>query len=285
MARTLAEAGFRLRVYDVRPANAAEVVGLGAELADSPRAATTGAAGLVLMVQNAAQADAALLGPDGALAGLARGTWLLLACTVSPTDAARLAEACAAVGVDLLDGPVSGGPTAAAEGRLSLMLGGSAELIGRVQPVLDALGDPRRTWHVGPAPGNGQSLKMINQLMAGINIAASCEALALAAKAGLDRQLVYEVVRQSAGGSWMFNDRVPRMLAGSFSPPRSALDIFVKDLGIVCDASDQLQLPLFVASAAQQVFKAAAAAGLGHDDDAGLIRLYESLGGLTDEAR
>jgi 3-hydroxyisobutyrate dehydrogenase-like beta-hydroxyacid dehydrogenase len=161
------------------------------------------------------------------------------------------------------------------------MVGGAAEDFAALRPLLDTLGNPAKVHHVGTGPGAGQAMKMINQLMAGVNIVASCEAMALAAKAGIDPRQAYEIVRESAGGSWMFAHRVPHMLSGAFDPPSSALDIFVKDLGIVVDTADDLGLPLFVAAVARQVFKLGAAAGLGAEDDSGLVRVYEQYAGVT----
>lgn len=278
MAATLLRAGFELSVFDVRPGAADEL--RGAQVRDTPAAVARDADAVVLMVQNFGQVRGAVWGDDGVLGGLAAGSLLVLSSTVAPADARVLAAACEERGVNLLDAPVSGGPGPAAEGRLAMMVGGPAEALAQARPILDALGDPARTWHVGLRVGDGQAMKMINQLMAGVNIAASCEAMTLAARAGLDPAQTYEIVRGSAGGSWMFGDRVPRMLDGGFTPPRSVLDIFVKDLGIVVDTADDLGLPLFLAAVARQVFKMGAATGLGGEDDAGLVRVYERLGGV-----
>lgn len=281
MAATLVGAGWPVAVFDVRAEARAELAARGATDAASPAEAARGATELIVMVRNVAQVRAALAGPDGALAALAPGATLLLMSTVAPADARDLATLCAGRGLRLLDAPVSGGPGAAEEGRLSIVVGGPDDLLATARPLLETLGDPARIWHVGQSAGDGQAMKMINQLMAGVNIVATGEALALAERAGLDPRQAFAIVAESAGSSWMFRDRGPRMLDGRFTPARSVLDIFVKDLGIVVDAADDLGLPLFAAAVAHQVFKLGAAAGLGGEDDAGIIRLYRGLVGGT----
>lgn len=284
MATILLRAGFPVAAFDIRPEVRAALAAGGAEDAASVAAAAAGADACVVMVQNYTQVRAVLLG-DGAVGGaldaLAPGAIVLLMSTVAPADARAIEAECAARGLRLLDAPVSGGTVAATAGTLTVIVGGPDETLAAARPLLDALADPARVWQVGQRAGDGQAMKMINQLMAGINIAASCEAMVLAAKAGLDTRQAYDIIRVSAGGSWMFDNRVPRMLDGSFDPPSSALAIFVKDMGIVTDTADDLGLPLFLAPLARQLFKYAAAAGLGAEDDSGLVRFYERGAGVT----
>ena len=284
LAETLLRADVRTGVFDVRPEVREALVGQGATTAETAAEAARGADACVVMVQNFAQVKAALWGGEagaGVLDTLAPNAIVLLMSTVAPANARELDAACAERGLRCVDAPVSGGPGASAAGTLSIMVGAPDETLAAARPLLETLGDPARIWQVGKRAGDGQSMKMINQLMAGINIAASCEALALAAKAGLDPQQAYDIVSVSAGGSWMFNNRVPRMLSGEFTPPSSVLDIFVKDLGIVTDTADALGLPLVLAPLARQVFKMGSAAGLGGEDDAGLVRLYEEWAGVA----
>ena len=283
MAETLLGAGFALTAFDIRAESRAALVARGAREAMRVADAVADVDACVIMVQTFAQVRAIMWGEGdaaGALDALPVGALVLLMSSVAPADARELDVACRERGLPLLDAPVSGGTVAAASGTLSIIVGGPDETLALAAPLLDALGDPTRRWQVGPNVGDGQAMKMINQLMAGINIAASCEALVLAAKAGLDPQQAYEIVRVSAGGSWMFDNRVPRMLDRDFTPPHSALAIFVKDLGIVTDTADDLGLPLFLAPLARQIFKYAAASGLAAEDDAGLIRFYEAAAGL-----
>lgn len=284
LAETLLRADVRTGVFDVRPEVRDALASQGATTAESAAEAARGADACVVMVQNFAQVRAALWGDApgaGVLDALAPNALVLLMSTVAPANARELDAACAERGLRFVDAPVSGGPGAAAAGTMSIMVGAPDETLAAARPLLETLGDPARIWQVGQRAGDGQSMKMINQLMAGINIAASCEALTLAAKAGLDPQQAFDIVSVSAGGSWMFNNRGPRMLSGEFTPPSSVLDIFVKDLGIVTDAADALGLPLLLAPLARQIFKMGAAAGLGYEDDAGLVRLYEEWAGVA----
>jgi 3-hydroxyisobutyrate dehydrogenase len=160
---------------------------------------------------------------------------------------------------------------------MTVMASGSPAAFDRAQPVLDAIAS--KVWRLGDAAGAGSTVKMINQLLAGVHIATAAEAMALAIRAGADPQTVYDVITTSAGNSWMFQNRVPHILAGD-DTPHSAVNIFVKDLGIVLDQARTLGFPLPLAAAAHQLYMAAAAAGHGTRDDAFVIRFYEALTGI-----
>lgn len=280
MAANLLRAGYAVAAYDVRPAASAALVERGATRAESPAGAARGADYAVVMVLNAAQARAALLGDDGALAALAPGATVIQMATIGREAAAALGEACAARGVRFLDAPVSGGTVGAVEGTLSIIVGGDAATLADARPLLEAMGGADRIWHVGPQPGDGQVMKSVNQLLVGVHLTAACEALAYAAKAGLDVRQVYEIIRVSAGQSRIFDLKAQQILDGRFDTGGGQLGIFVKDLGIVADTAAQLDLPLFLATAARQLITAAVANGWGGEDDAGLVRIYERLGGV-----
>ena len=160
---------------------------------------------------------------------------------------------------------------------MTVMGSGSPAAFARAQPVLDAVAG--KVWRLGDAPGAGSTVKMVNQLLAGVHIAVSGEAMALAIRAGADPQTVYDVITTSAGNSWMFQNRVPHVLAGD-DTPHSAVNIFVKDLGIVLDQARALGFPLPLAAAAHQLFLGAAALGHGGRDDAFVIRVWEALAGI-----
>lgn len=284
MALTLRRAGFQVTVFDVRSGPVQAAVAQGATAAASTADALRGARAAIVMTQNIAQAREALLSTKGGSApldGLAPGGLVLLTSTVAPADARALAGECAARGFLFVDAPVSGGPEGAETGGLTIMVGGAPDARAAAMPLLDALGAPDRVFVVGDEPGSGEAMKMINQLMAGVNIVATCEAMALAVKAGLDPRQAFTIVSDAAGGSWMFRNRAPRMLDGDFVPPHSVLNIFVKDLGIVNDTANSLGLPLPVAGAARQAVLMGVAAGLGGEDDAGLVRFYEQLAGVS----
>jgi len=232
----------------------------------------------VIFVVNAAQADAVLFGADGCVEKLPRGAVVLCCTTVAPEAARALAQRLDERGILLLDAPVSGGSAAARGGTMTVMASGPEAAFAKAQPVLDAIAG--KVWRLGDAAGAGSTVKMVNQLLAGVHIAAAAEAMALGIRAGADPQTLFEVISTSAGSSWMFQNRVPHILAGD-DTPLSAVNIFVKDLGIVLDQARTLTFPLPLAATAHQLFLAAAAGGHGGRDDAFVIRVWQALTGIT----
>lgn len=275
MARNLVERQFRVRGFDLQPAALANLAAAGGTAATSAADAAAGVEVLVLMVVNAAQAEAVLFGA-GALAATAAGASVILMATCPPGAVEALAARVAAEGRGLVDAPVSGGVNGATKGTLTIMVGAPSPLMARVKPVLDALGD--KVFHVGETPGQGAAVKTVNQLLCGVHIAAAAEGLALAEKAGVDPALALKILQGSAAGSWMLADRGPRMLEEA---PRvaSAVDIFVKDLGIVLDAGRAGKVATPLAAVAHQMFLAASAQGHGHEDDSQVIAVYRDLAG------
>jgi 3-hydroxyisobutyrate dehydrogenase len=161
---------------------------------------------------------------------------------------------------------------------MTVMASGTPAAFDKAGPVLDAVAS--NVWRLGDEAGIGSTVKMVNQLLAGVHIATAAEALALGIRAGADPQTLFDVISTSAGSSWMWQNRVPHILAGD-DTPLSAVNIFVKDLGIVLDQARQLTFPLPMASAAHQLFLAAAAAGHGGRDDAFVIRVWQALAGIA----
>ena len=277
IAQSLLRAGFRVAGCDVNPATRDRFAAAGGTAVGSPAAAVPGVFAAVTVVVNAAQTETVLFGPDGAVAALQPGTVVLSSATMSPADAVRLAARCTEAGVHYLDCPISGGAARAAQGELSVMASGTPEAFGRARPVLDAIAT---TLHdLGGEAGIGASFKIVNQLLAGVHIAAACEAITFAKRLGLDIAKVYEVITASAGNSWMFENRVPHVLTGDYSPA-SAVDIFTKDLGIVSDIGRNTVFPMPLAAAALQMFLMTSAAGMGRDDDASVARLIARTTGL-----
>ncbi len=233
---------------------------------------------LIVFVVNATQADSVLFGPHGAIPRVDPGGVVLCCTTIAPDAAKAMAVRVEQAGLLFLDAPVSGGSTGARAGTMTVMASGAPAAFARAEPVLDAIAT--KVWRLGDAAGAGSTVKMVNQLLAGVHIATAAEAMALAIRAGADPQTVYDVITTSAGNSWMFQNRVPHILAGD-DTPHSAVNIFVKDLGIVLDQARTLGFPLPLAAAAHQLFIAASAAGHGARDDAFVIRFYEALTGIT----
>ena len=181
-----------------------------------------------------------------------------------------------------LDAPISGGAQRAAQGELTILASGSPAAFARARPALDAMA--AKLYELGDAAGQGAAFKMINQLLAGVHIAAASEAITFAAKQGLDIRKVYEVITASAGNSWMFENRMPHVLDGDYAP-RSAVEIFVKDLGIIQDMARTAKFPVPVAAAALQMFLMTAASGMGRDDDASVARMYARVTGTQAAGR
>lgn len=276
MAQSLRRAGFEVVGCDVSAAPLQRFRDEGGLVARTPALAAQGCAVVVSVVVNAAQTEAVLFGPDGAAETLEPGAAFVSSATMDPQIARRLGAQLEASGRRYLDAPVSGGAARAAEGRLTMMASGAAEAFAAARPALEAMAE--KVYELGDEAGQGSAFKMINQLLAGVHIAAACEAMALAARQGLDLQRVYEVITASAGNSWMFENRAPHILAGDYAP-RSAVDIFVKDLGIVQDIARAERFPAPLAAAALQMYLAASGAGMGQDDDASLARVYAQLSG------
>lgn len=269
MAASAVRARHTVCGYDLDPRRGTDLAAAGGSPAGSPRAAVGDAEAVVVMVATAAQAREVLFGPDGAAPALAEGTVVLLTATVGPQAATDLAVRLAASGVRLVDCPVSGGVARAASGDLLVMVSGAPPAVRVAAPLLDALA--RDAPVVGAEPGDGQRVKLVNQLLCGVHIAAAAEALTLAEALGLDPRACWSVVRTGAAASFMLDDRGERMLSGTFDEVRSALDIFVKDMGLVVGEADTHDLPVPLAAAAAQLYTAASAAGLGQRDDSALV--------------
>jgi 3-hydroxyisobutyrate dehydrogenase len=271
MAACVAGAGHAITAYDIDPARARELEGDGVEPAASAAEAARGADALVVMVATPEQVESVLFGADGAAGSLQPGAIVVIMATVGPAPVARWASALSERRVDVVDAPVSGGVARAGGGDLLIMVAGAAGAIRRVQPLLDAMA--RSAPVVGESPGDGQKVKLVNQLLCGVHIAVAAEALAFAEALDLDARACWEVIRDGAAASFMLDDRGARMLDGDFTVPKSALEIFVKDLGLVTGAARERAYPSPLAAAAEQLYLAGSRAGLGRLDDSSIITL------------
>lgn len=278
MARNLVAAGHDVAGCDIRPDAPKALAAAGGRAAAVPAEAALGADILILMVVNADQAEAVLFGEGGAASQLPRGAVVVASCTQPADRAKALAARLDALGLLFLDAPVSGGVVGAEQGTLSIMAAGSDAAFDKARPVLEILG--KAVWRMGTEPGLGSMMKTVNQLMCGAHIAVAAEAMSLAARAGLDARLAQEVLMAGAAASWMLGNRGPRMLQ-SDPPVTSAVDIFVKDLGIVLEAGHVLRAALPMAAAAHQMFLGASGLGHGAEDDSQVLKAYEALSGLS----
>ncbi|KAJ0338383.1 hypothetical protein COL154_007830 [Colletotrichum chrysophilum] len=282
MAGTLLRAGFPVHGYDVYEPAIDKFVATGgkATKASSPSDAAKGADLLVLMVQNAAQAGDALFGSGKAAEVLPDGAIVILSSTVPPSFVRELESKLTNLGkgISLIDAPVSGGVVRAANGTLTIICSGDDAIISKVNaPLMAMTGTSSNLCHVQGGVGAASSVKLINQLLAGVHIAAAAEAMALAARLGLDTRRVFDLLGNAAGWSWMFENRVPQMLDADWTP-HSALAIFVKDLGIVLDEAKRLTYFAPISSAAHTLYLSGAAHGWTKESDAGVVRLWELTG-------
>jgi 3-hydroxyisobutyrate dehydrogenase-like beta-hydroxyacid dehydrogenase len=276
-ALNLARKGFAVTGCDRRADLAAPLREAGGAFVSSPPELPAGLDAVLIYVVTAAQTEAVLFGETGCLSRLAPDGVAICGATVAPEAAKQIAAKVEAEGRLVLDAPVSGGGVASQGGTMTVMASGSPAAFARAEPVLAAIAS--KVWRLGDAPGAGSTVKMVNQLLAGVHIAAAAEAMALGIRAGADPQTLFDVISTSAGNSWMFANRVPHILEGD-DTPRSAVNIFVKDLGIVLDQARALTFPLPLAATAHQLFLATAAGGHGGVDDAFVIRFWQALTGI-----
>ena len=277
MALNLVKAGHSVCAFDMRTEATGALVAAGGRAAASAAEAAHDAELFWLMVVSGEQAESVLF-DAGAAEALPKGAIVVAACTQPPALARKTADRLAAMGLAMLDAPVSGGIKGAAAGALTIMVSGDAEVMERARPVLNAVG--QRVFDVGREAGLGSTAKMINQLLCGVHIAAAAEAMHVAERAGVSLQTMHEIISVSAGNSWMWGDRGPRMMMED-PPVKSAVDIFVKDLGIVLDQGKLMRQGLPLASAAMQMFLAASGLGHGKADDSQILRAYRAMNGKT----
>ncbi len=229
---------------------------------------------VLLLVVNAAQVNAILFGGSQVAKKLKPGTVVMVSSTISAQDAKQIEQRLAECQLIMLDAPVSGGAVKAANGDMTVMASGSDLAFEKLSPVLDAVAG--KVYRIGEEIGLGATVKIIHQLLAGVHIAAGAEAMALAARADIPLDIMYEVVTNAAGNSWMFENRMRHVVDGDYTP-KSAVDIFVKDLGLVTDTAKALHFPLPLASTAFNMFTSASNAGYGKEDDSAVIKIFSGI--------
>uniref|UniRef100_A0A0E0LA58 Ketose-bisphosphate aldolase class-II family protein n=1 Tax=Oryza punctata TaxID=4537 RepID=A0A0E0LA58_ORYPU len=282
MASHLLKSGFSVIAYDVYKPTLARFTDLGGLTKDSPEEVSKDVEILVIMVANEVQAASVLYGNAGAVSVMAAGTSIILSSTVSPGFVIKLKERLEAEcrDIKLVDAPVSGGVKRAAEGTLTIIASGTDEALQCTGSVLAALSE--KLYVIKGGCGAASSVKMVNQLLAGVHIASAAEAMAFGARLNLKTRRLFEIIQHARGYSWMFGNRVPHMLDNDYTP-YSAVDIFVKDLGIVSHESSNARIPLHVSSIAHQLFLSGSASGWGRFDDAAVVKVYETLTGVKVE--
>jgi len=274
MAQSLRRAGYRVHVCDVRPEAAQAFAAEGGVACAHPAELAARCNIVISVVVNAAQTEDVLFGEHGAAAAMKPGQLFVMCSTVDPNVSIDFERRLAERGVLYLDAPISGGAAKAASGQMTMMTAGRPEAYAKAGGALDAMA--AQVYRLGDRAGNGSKVKIINQLLAGVHIAAAAEAMALGLREGVDAAALYEVITHSAGNSWMFENRMAHVLAADYTP-LSAVDIFVKDLGLVLDTARATKFPLPLASTAHQMFMQASSAGHGREDDAAVIKIFPGI--------
>lgn len=270
MCRNLIEAGFPLTVWNRSRPGIESVVGYGASEADSPRAVAERSDVIITIVTDSPDVRQVVLGEDGVIHGVKRDSVVIDMSTISPSVTREIAAVLKSKGVHMLDAPVSGGEKGAIEGVLSIMVGGEAAIFERCRPILEAMG--KVIVHVGPT-GAGQIVKQCNQVAAAVHLQAMCEALILAARAGIDGHKMLEAISAGAAGSWMLSNLAPRILNGDLNPG-FYVKLQQKDLRLVMETTEELNLPLPATALVQQLFRSVQADG---NDDLGTQALITTM--------
>lgn len=228
---------------------------------------------VLVLVVNAKQVNSVLF-ESGLAAALKPNTVVMVSATISAEDAKQIDEKLKQYELIMLDAPVSGGAAKAATGDMTIMASGPSIAFAKLKPVLDATA--AKVYNIGEQIGLGATVKIIHQLLAGVHIAVGAEAMALAARANIPLDLMYDVVTNAAGNSWMFENRMKHVVDGDYTPT-SMVDIFVKDLNLVADTAKDLQFPLPLSSTALNMFVSASNAGYGKEDDSAVIKIFDGI--------
>lgn len=276
MAANLIKAGFTVVGMDVDNRRTRLLAEKGATIVATPAEVAQAATQVITMVETTAQTEEVILGPTGVVAGAAAGHSIAMMSTIDPIATKRMHGTLAAKSITMLDAPVSGGSARAADGSLAVICGGEAETFALWQPAFEAMS--ANQFHVGTI-GQGLALKLVNNMLIQTSTVAIAEAFVMGAKAGLDPQVMYDVIRVSTGASFALDFRVPRFLSGDFSPG-GTVDISYKDQELETAFAKALGVPLFMAAISQQVYQMARAQGLNKQDGASVVKLYEEMAGV-----
>jgi 2-hydroxy-3-oxopropionate reductase len=277
MARNLLKAGYPLLVHSRSRGPVDEIVKAGAEAGASPRDVASRCDVLITMLPNSPDVELVALGKDGVIEGGGPGLTFVDMSTISPIVSQRIGQALAARGVKMLDAPVSGGEKGAIDAALSIMVGGDKAVFDRVLPVFQAMG--RTITHLGPL-GFGGFTKLANQIIVAVNLTALAEALTLARKAGLDRELTLTALAGGLAGSKCLDQKKPNYLANAYTPGFK-VDLHFKDLGLIMESARALGVPLPTTAVVQELFNALRVKGRGGLDHSGVITLLEDLAGVS----
>jgi L-threonate 2-dehydrogenase len=274
MAQSLRRAGHNVHVFDVRSESVTAFVKDGGVACHSTSDLAAKCDVVVSVVVNAAQTESVLFGDNGCVNSIKTNSVFVMCSTVDPNWSVALEAKLNALNIHYIDAPISGGAAKAASGSMTMMTAGKPEAYAIAEPFLNAMAG--KVYKLGDSAGAGSKVKIINQLLAGVHIAAAAEAMALGLREGVDPNALFEVITNSAGNSWMFENRMAHVLAADYTP-LSAVDIFVKDLGLVLDLARASKFPLPLSSTAHQMFMQASTAGFAKEDDSAVIKIFPGI--------
>jgi 2-hydroxy-3-oxopropionate reductase len=277
MAKNLLKAGFPLVVHSRSRGPVDELVAAGARAAGSPREVAGQCEVLITMLPNSPDVELVALGKDGIMEGARSGLIFADMSTISPLVSQNVGKALGARGVRMLDAPVSGGERGAIDGALSIMVGGEQGVFDAVLPIFQAMG--KTITLLGPL-GSGGFTKLANQIIVAVNLTALGEALTLARKAGLDRELTLRALAGGLAGSRCLDQKAPNYTSGTYNPGFK-IDLHFKDLGLIMESARALGVPLPATAVVQELFSALRVKGRGGLDHSGVITLLEDLAGLS----
>jgi 3-hydroxyisobutyrate dehydrogenase len=283
MAKNLMEAGFEVNIWNRTPARMDPFCEAGARCCSSPADVAAHSDIIITCVSNTADVEEVVLRENGAIYGAKEGSLVIDMSTISPDTTRYIAGALKHKGVEMLDAPVSGGSEGAANGTLSIMVGGDEEQFQRALPALEAMG--RTITHVGDI-GAGQTVNLVNQILVVVTMLGVSEALLFAQAGGLDLQKTLDAVSQGAAGSWVLNNRGPQMIERDWRPGFT-IDLQQKDIRLVLEAADEMGVPLLGTGIIFQLYRALQDQGLGGDGNHALVKALENMSGIivgSDEA-
>ena len=275
MAKNLIKAGHELVVFDFNKAAVEELVGCGAQAADSSKAVAVACRVVITMVPNSPHVKAAVMGEGGVLEGAKAGDILIDMSSIAPLASQEVYKACKEKGVRMIDAPVSGGQPKAIDGSLSIMVGGDEDTFKEVYDILMVMGSS--AVYCG-ASGAGNTTKLANQVIVAVNIAALSEGLMLAAKAGVDPEKVFNAIKGGLAGSTVMNAKAPMMIAHTFEPG-FRIDLHIKDLNNALETGHSVGAPLPLTAYVQEILENLHFAGEGSSDHSAIAKYYEKMAG------
>src|SRR2546421_11963285 len=281
MVLNLLKAGYRITIFARHPdkPEVQDVIDAGAKLASSPRAVATASDMVITMLPNSPEVDEVVSGPHGIFEGAHKKLIIIDMSTIAPTTSRMLAQLASTRGIHFLDAPVSGGSQGAADGTLTIMVGGDSEIFEQARPVLEAMGKKENIFHVGPN-GAGEIIKLVNNVLCGAIAAAIAESFVLGVKAGADVDTMAKIIGVSTGASWQLANQFPlRAFNGSFQPGFMT-DLLHKDLDLALDLAAENSTPTPITALSRQMYEMARAEGYGREDYTSLLKVLEQIVGV-----